>query len=941
MKVKNYTLAFLILTFLLSGNLLFGQTTIKGKVVGENSEPLIAASIYLLESGDGAYTDNDGKFELKTKQAFPFTIRVSYTGYENQEIKLTTASEKLVIKLVEDTNILDSLNIIVIDKQRPDILDKSPQRKVYIGEKAITQNSGNDISDLMGKQPGFDVQTGSIAFKIVNTRGFNSNSPVRMLSIIDGVDNQSPGLNFSLGTFLGSSELDISNIILISGASSSFYGPNAFNGVISMETKNPFYSKGLSANVKVGERNLREVAIRYANSFKNKDSLEVAAFKLNLFYLKADDWVADNYEPITGAKSDKNNPGRYDAVNIYGDEYSAGNIGVRNLQPGLETYYRIGYKEIDLVDYNTQNIKANLSLHFRTKPSLKDDSPEFIISSSFGSGTTVYQGDNRFSLRGINFFQNRLEYRKKGKWFIRAYATNEDAGQSYDPYFTALLLQENAKSDDKWSKEYRAYWQTNIAPLVRAADYPEPYFDPQCTCWIFDPEAEEAWLLEHQDALTAWHTETANAVNKEGSVSTQDFFEPGTDRFNEEFDRITSTKSNNKQEGTLFYDKSALYHLHGEYIFETTEIDHITIGGNGRLYKPNSDGTIFYDTAGTSITNWEAGAYVGLHKTFYDGKLNASATLRVDKNQNFKLLATPAASLVWEVKPKNFLRLSFSSAIRNPTLSDQYLNLDVGRATLAGNLHGVDSLITVPSFQCYLPFLQKEKLEYFSIDPIQPEKVKSIEIGYRANILKRDSIERLAIDASYYYSIYNDFIGYRIGIDTEFDDFSFPVRETFNVYRYAANSSNQVSTQGFTIGLDYNFWKRLYFNGNYSWNKLITKIDDPIIPAYNTPEHKFNLGISGSNLDIKLGKKTLKGFGFNVNYKWIEGFIFEGSPQFTGYVPTYDLLDAQINVHVKRIHTTFKIGASNILNNKQFQTYGGPRIGRLAYISILYEFRKT
>ncbi|MFT5385702.1 MAG: hypothetical protein ACI81W_003110, partial [Saprospiraceae bacterium] len=31
MKVKNYTLAFLILTFLLSGNLLFGQTTIKGK----------------------------------------------------------------------------------------------------------------------------------------------------------------------------------------------------------------------------------------------------------------------------------------------------------------------------------------------------------------------------------------------------------------------------------------------------------------------------------------------------------------------------------------------------------------------------------------------------------------------------------------------------------------------------------------------------------------------------------------------------------------------------------------------------------------------------------------------------------------------------------------------------------------------------------------------
>ena len=29
-------------------------------------------------------------------------------------------------------------------------------------------------------------------------------------------------------------------------------------------------------------------------------------------------------------------------------------------------------------------------------------------------------------------------------------------------------------------------------------------------------------------------------------------------------------------------------------------------------------------------------------------------------------------------------------------------------------------------------------------------------------------------------------------------------------------------------------------------NKLIkTGVDDPIIPAYNTPEHKFNIGIAG------------------------------------------------------------------------------------------------
>ena len=115
---------------------------------------------------------------------------------------------------------------------------------------------------------------------------------------------------------------------------------------------------------------------------------------------------------------------------------------------------------------------------------------------------------------------------------------------------------------------------------------------------------------------------------------------------------------------------------------------------------------------------------------------------------------------------------------------------------------------------------------------------------------------------------------------------------------------------------------------------------DPIIPAYNTPEHKYNIGMSGRDIRAKLGSMRLNKWGFSVNYKWIEGFRYEGSPQFTGRVPTYDQLDAQINKYFPKLHTTFKVGASNILNKKNFQVYGGPRIGRLAYFSILVELDK-
>jgi len=121
---------------------------------------------------------------------------------------------------------------------------------------------------------------------------------------------------------------------------------------------------------------------------------------------------------------------------------------------------------------------------------------------------------------------------------------------------------------------------------------------------------------------------------------------------------------------------------------------------------------------------------------------------------------------------------------------------------------------------------------------------------------------------------------------------------------------------------------------------LNTETDDEIIPAFNTPEHKFNVSFSGRNVPFRIGGVRSENLGFNINYKWIDSFLFEGSPQFTGTIPRYDLLDIQLNYEFKKINTTLKVGASNILNNLHFETVGGPLVGRLAYIKINYEFNK-
>lgn len=917
------------------------QTTILGEIRDADSgEGLISATVIIKGTTEGTVTDFDGTFRFEIDEDLPVTLVASYTGYVPQEIEVTAETPQPVIfELSADAVMISSVEVRgrrISEKQT-----QSPLTMESMDNIAIKETPAVSFYDGLGSLKDVDLTAASLGFKIINTRGFNSTSPVRSLQIIDGVDNQSPGLNFSLGNFLGASELDVNRVNLIVGASSAFYGPNAFNGVISMETKNPFLQKGLAVMSKVGERQLVETGLRWADAIKDKNGNDRFAYKINFAYFQANDWVADNYDPVFDTPAGLDNPGGFDAVNIYGDEFLNANDFTNTISLlGMGIIHRRGYEEIDLVDYDSDNMKLGAAFHYRLKPEQDYASPELILASNYSRGTTVYQGDNRFSLRNIQFFQHRIELRKQDNYFLRFYATHEDAGDSYDPYFTALLLQEQQKENNDWRTDYINYWQQNVNPQLRMdEDFPRPSqfignpdgFREAVSNFLERPDIQES--LEGYHELAQAFANSANPIANTGA-----FLAPGTPEFQAAFDDITSRNAFSEG-GTRFFDRSALFHLHGEKQFNDlyqdgtiTDLD-LRVGANYRLYTPNSAGSILLDTFGRNIDTYEYGIYGGGTIELED-KIKISGSLRLDKNENFDYLLSPAASVVYNPNPDEVIRFSFSSAIRNPTLADQYLFYNVGRAILIGNLDGFNDLITVESIGDYLNSLNDEDLDFFDVAPIRPEQVRTVELGYRNTLW-----EKLFLDATYYYSFYTDFIGFNLGVDASFDNVT-GLPTDIQAYRVAANATDRVTTQGFSVGLNYYFGKFFVFNGNYSWNRLNTVTDDPIIPAFNTPEHKFNLGVSGRDVELNLGNWNIKNLGFNVNYKWIDSFLFEGSPQFTGIIPQYDLLDAQINWRYPEWNTTFKLGASNILNNETFQTYGGPRIGRLAYFSVTYDWVK-
>jgi len=922
--IKQKTLHLIL--FIFSSSFFYAQNSISGIVFDDFSNtPLESVKIKVVGANNGAISNEKGQFKINNVGVnYPISLTCILFGYTQIEVIVTNEKDSVYIRMnPENVKKLDVVNVRSMASEKEKVSALSIET---MSLSEIKATPSLDFYEGLSHMKGVDLTSASIGFKVINTRGFNSTSPVRTLQLIDGVDNASPGLSFSLGNFLGASELDIMQVDIISGASSAFYGPNAFNGVISMNTKNPFKFQGLSASVKGGERFLNEYSVRYAKAYKFKKGRDIFAYKLNVSYLRANDWEANNSNSVENLDTDRNNPGGYDAVNRYGDENLSPNINnALDLSavwqtPGLGRWHRTGYWERDVVDYKTENLKASAAFHFMLKPKV-----ELIVASNFGTGTTVYQGDNRFSLKDILFFQNRIEIQKKDDFFVRAYVTNEDAGNSYDAVLTAFLLQDAAASDVNWQNRYRQYWSNQITSRVRALD-PSVQWTPVVGSPA-DYNAINQLIDANQDSMFAWHQEAREfADGKFSNLEMVDFFEPGSQRFDSLLADIT-TKTSFLAGGSRIVDKSALYHLQAEKIINS-EFAKFTIGGNGRIYNPRSEGSLFSDTNGVRILNKEFGVYAGMEKRFDDDKWIFRASIRVDKNENFDFLPSPAASLIWQPIKQHTLKGTLTSAIRNPTLLNQYMYYNVGRAKLLGNINGYDSLVTVESIRnCYSTVVPNiDTLEYFNLDPIAPEKVMSFEVSYKGMFFNK-----FFVDIGYYFNSYTNFIGFVNGVNV----FVTPNNTLIinDVYRIATNSKERITTQGVTIGLNYYLSDHFSLNGNYSWNKLNKESDDPIIPAYNTPENKFNLGFQGKNLSIK----KIKGLGFNVNYKWIQGFLSEGSPQFTGNIPSYGLMDAQVNKLIEKAKLTLKLGASNLLNNKALQVFGGPNVGRMIYISLSFD----
>ncbi|MFM7913642.1 MAG: hypothetical protein ACKO9W_15795, partial [Bacteroidota bacterium] len=168
------------------------------------------------------------------------------------------------------------------------------------------------------------------------------------------------------------------------------------------------------------------------------------------------------------------------------------------------------------------------------------------------------------------------ELRKEDDWFIRAYATNEDAGDSYDAVATAKRMKETYHTLDIWNKSYASVWQTSILDSIYGIagkpgllpDHWRPYRGSFSGIPTSKADSLNIFLNAPgaAEALARWHEQVRFKVNngyQTGNLRDPNpipFALPGSATFDSLFNVITTTLPNKGRGGTLFYDKSALYH---------------------------------------------------------------------------------------------------------------------------------------------------------------------------------------------------------------------------------------------------------------------------------------------------------------------------------------------------------------------------------------------
>ena len=268
----------------------FGQNTLHTVVKdSESQEPLMGATAVLQGTTNGVISDIDGKIELKDIPDGEQTIVFSYIGYETRKETYTfplVTTAPLTILLESKGEHLEE--VVISSTRSSRTIDNIATRVESIAGEEL-EEKGNmkpgDIRMLLNESTGIQTQ---------QTSATSYNSSIR----IQGLDGKYTQIlrdgfplysGFSGGlSLMQIAPLDLQQVEVIKGASSTLYGGGAISGLVNLISKMPEEEREISFVLNGTSALGLDLSGYYSQKFKKVGTTVFASYNLGTPYDPAD-----------------------------------------------------------------------------------------------------------------------------------------------------------------------------------------------------------------------------------------------------------------------------------------------------------------------------------------------------------------------------------------------------------------------------------------------------------------------------------------------------------------------------------------------------------------------------------------------------------------------------------------------------------------------------
>ncbi|MPR36208.1 TonB-dependent receptor [Salmonirosea aquatica] len=248
-------LAYLIFGILGTQTILFGQqapiinATIAGTVLdARTSEKLPACSVVIKGTTNGAVTDANGEFSLVTGQKLPFTLVITYVGYQKKEITIT--GSPVEIRLEPQANELD--DVLITSRRRQESSQEVPIPLTVIRGATAEDAGAFNVNRLKELVPTVQLYSSNPRNTTLNIRGLGSTFGLANDGIDPGVGFYVDGVYYARPAATTLDFIDIEQIEVLRGPQGTLFGKNTTAGAFNITTRSASFQPGASFEVSYG-----------------------------------------------------------------------------------------------------------------------------------------------------------------------------------------------------------------------------------------------------------------------------------------------------------------------------------------------------------------------------------------------------------------------------------------------------------------------------------------------------------------------------------------------------------------------------------------------------------------------------------------------------------------------------------------------------------------